>query len=86
MYRLSRARLAANLLAFSNATDKTSARNQLKSELHMLQRDYKALLYGGTMMLQVHLQARVVLSTGRNLFARSGSNLCACVHAGASEL
>lgn len=83
MYRLSRARLAANLLAFSDSTDKTLHRAELKSELHLLQRDYKALLYGGAMMLEVRLQVWVLLP---NPCASNNANRHACVLAGASKL
>jgi hypothetical protein len=55
MYRLTRARLLANLLAFS-VTDFDNAfyRADLKTELGLLRDEYRTLLYGGPMMLQVH--------------------------------
>lgn len=91
MYRLSRARLAGSLLAFSDSTDKAFYRAELKSELHMLQRDYKALLYGGAMVLEVRLQAWALLCTGPSpgsttVCASNNVNRYACVLAGASKL
>lgn len=54
MYRLTKARLAANLLAFS-VDDASNAKYkaELKQEVALLRQEYNTLLYGGEMMLQV---------------------------------
>jgi len=54
MYRLTRARLAAGFLAFS-ADDASNDlyRAELQRELGLLKAEYRTLLYGGPMLLQV---------------------------------
>lgn len=54
MYRLTRARLVANLLAFSvDDASNDMYRAELRQELGLLAEEYRTLLYGGNMMLQV---------------------------------
>lgn len=54
MYRLTRARLYANLLGFSvDDSDNAKYRYALKEELTLLKNEYDTLLYGGRMVLQV---------------------------------
>ena len=64
MARMARARLAANLLAFSDPAQKATYRAELKSELWALQQEYRTLLYGGPMMLQVCLSLQPDFSVG----------------------
>lgn len=54
MYRLTRARLAAGLLAFSvDDASNDLYRADLRQELGLLKAEYRTLLYGGPMLLQV---------------------------------
>jgi hypothetical protein len=54
LYRLTRCRLAANLLAFSaSAEDNRRHRQDLIAELALMRQEYATLLYGGRMILQV---------------------------------
>lgn len=54
LYRLTRARLMAGILAFSDTVaDNAKYRGALKSELALMQEEYRTLLYGGRMRLQV---------------------------------
>jgi hypothetical protein len=54
MYRLTRVRLMANLLAFSvTDIDNAAYRAALQGELGLLRDEYRTLLYGGPMLLQV---------------------------------
>lgn len=54
MYRLTKTRLAANLLAFSvNDADNNKYRAEPKQELGLLRKEYNTLLYGGEMMMHV---------------------------------
>lgn len=54
LYRLVRARLAANLLAFATTDDANAAtRAELKDALGLLREEYHTWLYGGPMLLQV---------------------------------
>jgi hypothetical protein len=57
LYRLTRARLMGGFLAFS-ITDEDNAqyRAALKEELELLREEYRTLLYGGRMRLQVPRQ------------------------------
>lgn len=57
MYRLTRARLTANLLAFSvDNADNARLKRELKDEVELLREEYRTLLYGGRMRLQVWYQ------------------------------
>ena len=54
MYRLTRTRLMANLLAFSTSdADNAKYRADLRQELQLLREEYRTLLYGGPMLLMV---------------------------------
>jgi hypothetical protein len=54
MYRLTKTRLAANLLAFSvDNTSNARYKAELRQELALLRQEYNTLLYGGEMMMQV---------------------------------
>lgn len=56
-YRLTRARLMGGFLAFVTSTaDRARYRAALKEELTLLQEEYRTLLYGGHMLLQVRSQ------------------------------
>jgi hypothetical protein len=58
MYRLTRARLMGALLAFSiSDEDNARYRAALKEELALLREEYRTLLYGGHMRLQVPRQS-----------------------------
>jgi hypothetical protein len=54
LYRITRARLAANFLAFStDAAENALHRAELKRRLQLLRQDYSTLMYGGKMLLAV---------------------------------
>lgn len=65
LYRLARTRIAANLLAFSSAQgDNAVNRAILLDELVLFQEEYRTLLYGGNMVLQVGTSRRKVTVAG----------------------
>lgn len=63
LYRITRARLAANFLAFSTtAAENELHRAELRHRLDLLRQDYSTLMYGGKMLLAV----RGIVSKPRN--------------------
>ena len=66
MYRMTRSRLVANLLAFSTEdADNAKYRTELKNELRLFKEEYRTLLYGGPMRLMVRSRVLVHGCQGR---------------------
>jgi hypothetical protein len=63
LYRLSRARLMAGILSFT-VDDNNNAKYKaaLREEVELFQQEYRTLLYGGKMMLQVGMWGLPCLS------------------------